>query len=147
MAGLTREQIAEKKAAEAKAQEENVMAAVDAKIAEMLKAAEEKAQAIIEAAEKKAVGESTRNEEIEKLNAEMEKYVTVKLFKDSGKYKDDVFVAVNGEGCIIPRGVPVQIKKKFAAVLEQSDMQDYQTAQYMEAEAEKFVEASKQLNL
>ena len=39
-----------------------------------------------------------------------EEYVSVRLFKDSGKYKDDLLVCVNGESCLIQRGVTVQVK-------------------------------------
>ena len=42
-----------------------------------------------------------------------EEYVSVRLFKDSGKYKDDLLVCVNGESCLIQRGVTVQVKRKF----------------------------------
>ena len=135
-------------AVEAKAQEADILAQVDAKIAEMLAAAESKAQEIIAAAEAKAKGNAGTTE---KFNTEheksMEEYVTVKLFKDNGKYSDDVFVAVNGEGCNIPRGIPVKIKKKFAEVLERSDMQDFETTKFMDAEAAKFEEESKKLNI
>ena len=31
----------------------------------------------------------------------MEEKVPVRLFKDNDRYKDDVFVAVNGEGCLM----------------------------------------------
>lgn len=58
--------------------------------------------------------------------------VTVKLFKDNGKYKDDVFVAVNGVGMIVPRGVEVKIPRKYAIALANSEKQasfavEYQT--------------------
>ena len=56
----------------------------------------------------------------------------VRLFKDNDRYKDDVFVAVNGEGCLIKRGETVMIKRKFAEVLEQSDRQDMETARLMD---------------
>ena len=49
--------------------------------------------------------------------------VTVKLFKDNGKYRDDVFVAVNGVGMIVPRGVEVQIPRKYALALANSEKQ------------------------
>ncbi|MBQ1948086.1 MAG: hypothetical protein II359_05700 [Clostridia bacterium] len=55
---------------------------------------------------------------------QMEEYVEVELIRDNGAYKDDVFVSVNGENCLIRRGVPVKIKRKFADVLEQSHQQD-----------------------
>ena len=61
-----------------------------------------------------------------------EEPVEVKLFKDNGKYKDDVFVAVNGENCVIKRGERVQIKRKFAEVLDHSEHQDYETSLLIE---------------
>ena len=72
--------------------------------------------------------EKTR-EEIRKENlAKNEEYVEVCLFKDNAKYSDDVYVSVNGENCIIQRGVPVKIKRKFALVIEQSMKEDMMTA-------------------
>ena len=62
----------------------------------------------------------------------MEEKVPVRLFNDNDRYKDDVFVAVNGEGCLIKRGETVMIKRKFAEVLEQSDRQDMETARLMD---------------
>lgn len=67
-----------------------------------------------------------------------EELVEILLFKDSGKYKDDVFVAVNGETCQIKRGVPVKIKRKFAEVLQHSMQQDAATAQLIERESGRF---------
>ncbi len=60
--------------------------------------------------------------------ARMEEYVTIRLHKDDGKYKDDVYVSVNGQNCIIQRGVPVRIKRKFALELEKSQLEDQRTA-------------------
>ena len=40
--------------------------------------------------------------------------VEIELFRDNKDYKDNVFVAVNGESCVIARGRKVKIKKKFA---------------------------------
>lgn len=64
--------------------------------------------------------------------------VSVKLFKDSGKYKDDVFVAVNGKGWQIKRGVQVQVPRYVALVLEQSLAQDTATAELMDRESAQF---------
>lgn len=66
--------------------------------------------------------------------------VTVKLFKDNGKYKDDVFVAVNGIGMIVPRGVEVKIPRKYAIALANSEKQasfavEYQTKLQNESSA------------
>ena len=46
--------------------------------------------------------------------------VPLTLFKDNDRYKDDVYVNVNGESCLIKRGVEVKVKRKFAHVLEES---------------------------
>lgn len=57
--------------------------------------------------------------------------VKIKLFKDSGKYNGDVFVGVNGSGMIIPRGVEVEIPRKFAEALKNSEHQDSFTIDFM----------------
>ena len=64
-----------------------------------------------------------------------EEYVEVQLFKDGKDYRDDVFVSCNGENCLIKRGVPVMIKRKFALVLNQSRLQDMKTAALIAAES------------
>ncbi len=64
--------------------------------------------------------------------------VPINLFKDNDKYKDDVFVAVNGQRIQIRRGEPVMIKRKFADVLDQSMKQDYATASMIERESQEF---------
>lgn len=53
--------------------------------------------------------------------------VTIKLFKDNGKYKDDVFVAVGDKTFQIQRGVNVQVPRYVADVLHQSERQDQNT--------------------
>lgn len=50
--------------------------------------------------------------------------VTVKLFKDTGNYKDDVFVSVNGHNYLLQRGVPLKIPRCVAEVLQHSEEQD-----------------------
>ena len=59
------------------------------------------------------------------------KMTKVKLFKDYGEYKDDVFVAVNGESYLIQRGVEVEVPDYIAEVLEHSAQQDEKTQQLM----------------
>lgn len=51
----------------------------------------------------------------------MEERVCVRLLYDGDKYKEPVFLQINGENCLVQRGVPVMIKRKFAILLEQSD--------------------------
>lgn len=78
-------------------------------------------------------------EELEANTApDPEELVTVELFRDNEKYKDDVFVSVNGERVQIKRGVPVQIKRKFAEVLEHSHAQDMATARMIERESAQY---------
>lgn len=68
----------------------------------------------------------------------LEEYVEVKLMYDGDKYKDDVYVAVNGENCRIKRGQYVRIKRKFAEVLDQSLMQDIRAISLINGERERF---------
>lgn len=112
---------------------------VQAKIAAMLaeaEAAKAEAQKLVEEARKAAGAKAAEDEEKAKkaaeLKAYMEEYVEVKLFKDNDKYKDDVFVSVNGDNCVIKRGERVKIKRKFAEVLDHSEHQDYETSRLIE---------------
>ncbi len=73
--------------------------------------------------------------------AYLNEYVAVKLFRDNDRYKDDVYVAINGQNCLIKRGEWVKIKRKFAMVLDQSEIQDIKTAEMLEAEQNRFREA------
>ena len=72
----------------------------------------------------------------------LNEYVEVRLFKDNDKYKDDVYVAINGKNCIIRRGVWTRIRRKFALLLDQSEIQDLRTAELMEQEASRFAAES-----
>lgn len=69
---------------------------------------------------------------------EKEALVEIELFRDNKDYKDNVFVAVNGESCVIQRGKKVKIKKKFADVLENSMRQDIKTARLMDNKSSEF---------
>lgn len=68
----------------------------------------------------------------------LNEYISVKLFKDNDRYKDDVYVAVNGQNCIIKRGEWVRVKRKFALVLDASEIQDMRTAELIEREQKRF---------
>lgn len=57
--------------------------------------------------------------------------VKLKLFKDAGKYKDDVFVGINGHTFLIKRGVEVEVPESVARVLEDADRQSGLAADYM----------------
>ena len=77
----------------------------------------------------------------------MEELIPIQLFKDKGKYKDDVFVAVNGERILIKRGVPVMVKAKYAKVLERSIIQDAETADLITEKSEEWEQKAKLLNM
>ena len=73
--------------------------------------------------------------------------VMIRLFKDNSRYKDDLFVAVNGENCVIKRGVWVKVKRKFALVIDQSLIQDQMTGDYMDDKAREFARESVERNI
>ena len=61
--------------------------------------------------------------------ARMREKVKVKLFKDNGKYKDDVFVAVNGKSWLIQRGKEVEVPRFVKEILDASMDQDQYAAE------------------
>lgn len=71
-------------------------------------------------------------EEMAAHQAYMNEEVEIKLFKDTSKYKDPVFVGCNGETIAIERGERVKIKRKFAEILDNSQHQDYEAARLVE---------------
>ena len=119
------------------------LADVAKQVEEMLAKAKAEAEKIVADAKATVSGEMT--DEQKQAKAERKAYwdelVEVKLFKDNNKYKDDVYVSVNGENCVIKRGEKVQIKRKFADVLDKSDMQDYETSLLIEKKSNEFAKS------
>ena len=119
------------------------LADVAKQVEAMLANAKAEAEKIVADAKASVGGELT--EEQKKAKEERKEYwnelVEVKLFKDNNKYKDDVFVSVNGENCVIKRGVRVKVKRKFAEVLDKSDLQDYETSLLIEKKSEEFAKS------
>lgn len=103
---------------------ETKTAALEKEIAELKAALEEK-----EKAEKKNV---QGIESILANEAYMNEPVTIKLFKDNGKYRDDVYVAVNDRSFLIKRGVEVTVPRFVEAVLRNSLAQDEYVANLVE---------------
>ena len=94
--------------------------------------------------EKKADAQSAKFKQfLSEQEAWLNEYVEVRLFKDNEKYKDDVYVAINGKNCVIRRGVWTRIRRKFALLLDQSEIQDLRTAELMEREAGRFADESR----
>lgn len=116
------------------------LADVKAQVEAMLEAAKAEAAKIVAEAKASVGGELTEEEKkaAEERKAYWEELVEVKLFKDNNKYKDDVYVSVNGENCVIKRGERVKVKRKFADVLDKSDMQDYETSLLIEKKSSEF---------
>ena len=117
---------------------------INARIEEMLKNAEAKANAIIENAKAKAQsGGHIPYEKRPDVMAEIkrgEEEVSVRLFKDTDKYKDDVYVSVGSDNVLIKRGVDVNIKRKYRNVIEQAKKQNMDAMSYIESLAGKSVE-------
>ena len=119
------------------------IADVTKQVEEMLAKAKAEAEKIVADAKASVGGELT--DEQKKANEERKAYwnepVEVKLFKDNNKYKDDVYVSVNGENCVIKRGERIRVKRKFADVLDKSDMQDYETSLLIEKKSSEFAKS------
>lgn len=75
----------------------------------------------------------------------MNEKVTIKLFRDNGKYKDDLTVTVNGVTYQIQRGVTVKVPRFIADVIAQSERQDTQTANMLEKLVTDFEDKTKAL--
>lgn len=122
-------------------------AEMEAMKAQMLAEAKAEAEKIVADAKASVNGEKT--EEQKKVDEKEKEYynelVEIELFKDNGKYKDDVFVAVNGVGCIVPRGKKVKIKRKYALTLEDSMKQDRKTSEFIELKIRELDDAESKL--
>ena len=62
----------------------------------------------------------------------MKQPVTIKLFKDNGRYKDDVYVSVNDRSFLIKRGVEVTVPRFIEQALKNSLAQDEYVASLVE---------------
>lgn len=107
---------------------EKILAAAKAEAAEIVARAKAEAEAV-EAAKETAQPAAA---------AKAEDLVPIRLFKDNERYKDDVFVAVNGKSWQIKRGETVEVPRYIADVLEQSMKQDMATANMIERESSRY---------
>ena len=69
--------------------------------------------------------------------------VDIKLFKDSSRYKDDLFVSVNGRTFQIKRGVKVTVPRNVAEVIKQSEDNEYENSILFEGMSTEFEEKAK----
>lgn len=139
---LLAKQEAKQKKQEAKQKEqeariEELLAKLEAK-----EAASAEAPADEEAELAKAEAERAKAEAAERRRyaAWLEEKVPVKLIKlPFSGYSDSVFLSINGESIRIKRGEPVEVKRKFAMLLDQSQMQNNQAIDFMDAEETRYL--------
>ncbi len=102
--------------------------------------AEAKSTAKLEA-EIKALKAALKEKEATKVNsnlnisaneAYMKQPVTIKLFKDNGRYRDDVYVSVNDRSFLIKRGIEVTVPRFVEQALQNSLTQDEYVASLVE---------------
>lgn len=118
------------------AEAEDIIAKARAEAAAIVAEAQAKAKETLEAAKETAPAAPKPND-----------HVPIRLFKDNDKYKDDVFVAVNGRSFQIKRGETVQVPAYVAEVLEQSMAQDNATANLIERESSAYAAEAKARNI
>lgn len=71
---------------------------------------------------------------IERMNEK----VPIKLFKDNGKYKDDLVVQLAGVAYQIKRGVNVTVPRAVYDIVRRSELQDQHTANMLDALQEEY---------
>ena len=101
--------------------ERKTTAALEQEIKELKAALKKKTPA-----EAKTIPNVSANEEY------MKQPVTIKLFKDNGRYRDDVYVAVNDRTYLIKRGVAVTVPRFVEQALQNSLTQDEYVASLVE---------------
>ena len=72
--------------------------------------------------------------------------VKVRLFKDNNKYKEPLYVSVNGYNAQIPRGVVVEVPYYVAKHIEEMQMQDENTSMLIEIMTQEYAQRQERLN-
>ena len=98
-----------------------------------------KEDAVLESLEEKDPRDMTP-EEAEKYWSEK---VPFRAFKDSGKYRDDIVVGLNGKLTVIQRGKDVMIPRNVREIILQSMAQDEATADLIDSYEQAFLNESK----
>lgn len=128
---------------DAAAEAKKILEEARAKAAAIVADAKAEAEAEIKAAKEAAQDKNAAVKKEPPAHDPYDDMVPIRLFKDNGKYKDDVFVAVNGERVQIKRGEMVKVKRMFAEVLDQSVNQDTATANLIDQESNRYAEEAK----
>lgn len=79
---------------------------------------------------KEALSKNLEKKKTQKEKSPVDKMVKINLFYDGNLYKDPIYVSVNGESLIIPRGVEVEIPQRFKEVVDRSIAQEQKTSAY-----------------
>lgn len=119
------------------------LADVAKQVEDMLANAKAEAEKIVADAKASVNGENTEEQKKadEERKAYWNEYVEVSLFKDNNKYRDDVPVGVNGEISLVQRGKKVMMKRKHAKVLENSNIQDFETSELIDRKSSEFAKS------
>lgn len=117
-----------------------MLVATQAKVTEMLERATVRAKAIIDDAN--VVVRTTTTPAAPRPKER--KMVEVKLFKDDGAYKDDVFIGVNCTSFMVQRGVRVMVPDYVAEILEGSIKQAERAANRLQRFADEYEKATKE---
>ena len=111
----------------------------------------EEIKAMIQKAKDEALAEyraqDAEKPEEKKTAQETEERVTIELFKDNDKYRDDLVVGVNGKYYQIQRGIPVSVPKSVAEVIANSKAQDSAAADYSKAKEQEYIQRSSELGV
>ena len=84
---------------------------------------------------------------LEEQKAYWNEKVPFRAFKDSGKYKNDIIVGVNGKFYQIQRGKSVMIPRCVREIIEQSERQDTATADMIDEMTNSYREESAARNI
>ena len=73
------------------------------------------------------------------------KKVTIRLFKDDYRYKEPLFVGINGRTFMIPRGRDVEVDDYVAAFIAQQKAEEEQISRRVEQDDDEYNKATAQL--
>lgn len=102
----------------------------ETKTAAQMKKEIEELKAKLAKSEEKALSKTATS--VAANEAYMNEPVTIKLFKDNDRYKDDVYVSVNDRSYLIKRGVEVSVPRFVEQALKNSLSQDEYVASLVE---------------
>jgi len=73
------------------------------------------------------------------------KKVTIELFKDDYRYREPLYVGINGRNWLIQRGVPVEVDDYVADFIEEMRAEEARIMRRVEAEEKEYQQNTAQL--